>query len=255
MKTSNALMRESLAIRPYISATLLAALNELTACERCFALTWLLNQQPPLDGRKYPYRIPLPGVFQVIDSRAKSAVRLHLSRTGTLPPWFPEIGHTVHGYLAPARLHYRRYRTVDPDTSIDLCAAPDDIFIITSGHYIVDYKCASLADAQDTLFPKYQAQLAIEACIGTRLGLTPVAGGLVYLVPDIDAADPGKLDLPFTPVVRPVDLDLDLARRVLRQARAIIDTVGSGNLPAARPDCCDCALLRRILEMLATFRL
>jgi hypothetical protein len=245
--------RKRVFLQGWINTTTLAGLNQADVCESCFALTWLMSQQRAIRGKKIPYHIPLPGIFSSIDSHVKQVVHTSLDQGGVLPHWFPDLGHRVTTYVPGRLLHWSRFKMVDAETQIQVTGSPDDVFILDDGHIIIDYKCARETDVARTLFPRYQAQLAVEALVGSTIGLLkPKGAALIYLEPlsGVGGQGASPLSLQFTPVLRIAELDPELPHRLLGRAASIRNAVNSGALPTATPECSDCLLQGRLLGLL-----
>jgi hypothetical protein len=122
--------RERVFLQPLINSTRLAGLNQADVCECCFALTCVLTQQRAVGGKKIPHLIPLPGIFRSIDSHVKQVVHASLDQEGVLPPWFPDLGHRVNGYVPTPLLHWSRFKMVDVVTGIKISGSPDDVRVL-----------------------------------------------------------------------------------------------------------------------------
>lgn len=176
-------------------------------CPRCF---WIKLRC------KVPFQIPMPGIFNSIDSYMKNVVREYYDKEGKLPEWFPYLGDVVKLERIPS---YSQFGVTDPQTGITLRGTLDHVFQLQGVTYhIVDYKTARLTAAQDELFPKYEVQLNAYAYIGNRTFFSPVSGlSLIYLDPDTDLySNPDLLNrshdhlmLGFTPKVKNVDIKPD----------------------------------------------
>ena len=63
----------------------LGMLNLPEFCPRCF---WLVLH---CDG-KFPFQIPMPGIFSSIDAYSKNLIHSHFDTQKVLPRWFPNLG-------------------------------------------------------------------------------------------------------------------------------------------------------------------
>lgn len=228
-----------------ISAGTLGDLAMPDFCPRCF---WIKLKCE----RKLPFQIPMPGIFNSIDSYVKNVVGMYYSKEGKLPKWFPYVGDVVKVERTPS---YQQFGTTDPQTGITLRGMLDHVFQLQGPTYhIVDYKTARLTAAQDELFPRYEVQLNAYAYIGNRTFFSPVSAlSLIYLDPDTDFySDPELLNrsddhlmLGFTPKVKTVDIKPDnFIEGLLQRANEINEKeVPPEHTYAGQ----DCELLERLI--------
>lgn len=190
-------------------------------CPRCF---WIKLK---CEGR-FPFRIPMPGIFSSIDSYVKHVVHRYWDKEQKLPDWFPQVGEVVKLEKVPS---WQKFCITDPQTTITLRGTPDDVFQLEGGTYhMIDYKTARLTTTQDQLLPKYEVQLNIYAYIGNRTFFSPVSAlTLIYLDPDTDfnstpdllRRSEDHLMLCFTPKVMNVDIKPDsFIERLIQRASA-----------------------------------
>ncbi len=231
-----------------ISARNLGALEMPGFCPGCF---WL-----KLHVKKFPFQIPMPGIFNSIDSYTKKVIHAVYDENSSLPTCLEGIGD-VKGYVD--RLHYTWYNHEDPETGVMLTGTPDDIFqLVDDSYHIVDYKTARVTKTQDELFPLYLVQLNAYAYIAERLTdrggpFSPVSGAcLVYFEPytDIDDGElvdfavSGGFDMRFKATVKPVEPKADeMIPPLLRRAREIYD---QEQAPEHIEDCKDLELLNQL---------
>jgi hypothetical protein len=162
-----------------ISARMLGLLALPDACAGCFWLRTHLSD-------RFPFQIPMPGVFSTIDAFSKKVIHSILDQENAWPPWCPAFG-AVKGYVR--RLHYSWFYYYDPETRITLSGTPDDILQgADDSHHIIDYKTATFTDRQDQLLPLYDVQLNAYAFIAQRLverePLQPISGiSLIFFLP------------------------------------------------------------------------
>ncbi len=240
------ILKAPMHIEPHLSATVLAQFNHPDFCPRCFALECLLYQ----GKTKLPFRI-MPGIFMAIDSHVKTLVRLSLSTTKAVPSWMPDLGVKVTGQLSGSVLSWRNYK-MDAG-GLEVRATPDEIFTTAEGGFmIVDYKTARFTDTAASLFPRYQAQLAIEAMIGQTIGVLhqPVTAGLLYMEP-VAGKPVGEngSGIDFNPMLKTVTIDPDLPRQLIEKAKWLIFTVNNGEVPEGRVGCEQCEAIRAIAAL------
>jgi hypothetical protein len=154
-----------------ISPRTLGILNMPDFCPRCF---WIRLRSED----KFPFQIPMPGIFSSIDSYSKKLVHAFFDEHGALPPWVPPFGD-VKTYVQP--LHYSWFNCEHGETGITLRGTPDEVFQLADDSYhVVDYKTAKVTGRQDELYPLYDAQLNAYAYVAERLvrrsPLRPVSG-------------------------------------------------------------------------------
>src|SRR5262245_46435618 len=163
-----------------ISGKDLGALAMPGCCDRCF---WI-KRRAKENRIDLPFQI-FPGIFSSIDSYSKNMIHRWFDLPRLSPHWLQELD--VTGYRKPP--HFSKFFLVDDETGIRLTGSPDGVFVRTDrSHIIVDYKTGRKTDAQDALFPMYEAQLNAYAMIGERCDLAPVVAlALIYTEPFSDA--------------------------------------------------------------------
>lgn len=214
-------------------------------CPRCF---WVRLKC----GEKLPFQI-FPGVFASIDSFSKKITNSHFRMHGRIPSWFAgfeDLGQPIKA------LHHSTFNTLDEDTGILLTGVPDEVFRhADKSLFIADYKTARHTDHQDELLPMYSVQLNSYAVIAERIALGKVHGlGLVYYEPpgDIDdeALCASTLDdgfvMRFGAKLLTIPLEPATILPLLRKVREIHDMATA---PDRRPECKDCRLLDRLVEV------
>ena len=228
-----------------ISAKNLGALALPGFCPRCF---WLHMH---LEGG-LPFQI-FPGIFNTIDSYGKKLIHGWFDRHRKPPAWLGPLGE-IRGYRVPP--HYSKFHAKDDDSGMVLRGSPDAIFEMSDGSFTIgDYKTAKFTAQQDELFPMYEVQLNAYAYIGERCGFKPVSKlALIYTEPTTDdpsvesdenLTEDGFL-MGFGVHILDVSIDPDLAPRLLRQARSIVDQESA---PAGRKGCPDCEALGRLISL------
>jgi hypothetical protein len=230
-----------------ISARTLGLLALPDACPGCFWLRTHLSE-------RFPFQIPMPGVFSTIDAFSKKVIHSILDQEEAWPSWFPAFG-VVKGYAKS--LHYSWFHYHDPQTQILLSGTPDDILQVADGSYhITDYKTATFTDRQDQLLPLYDVQLNAYAFIAQRLmerePLQPISGiSLIFFEPltGISAScisqEGPRMSFRVTP--KPLKLRCDrLIPPLLSQAREIFDLK---QLPAHLEGCRDQERLLHLLRL------
>ncbi len=228
-------------IKHRLSATRIGALNDPELCERCFGVGWAM-------GWKTPRQIPFPGIFNKFDRHVKTIIRDLLDQESHLPGWVPPIERDeVVGYVPQAELDWRRFHFVDEETGIDVTAAPDEILVLRTEprNLILDYKMSS-ADSKtaNSLAPRYLAQLAVEEWIGARTGKLNTRGvGLLYFEPiPGEGQTDDDLRIRFKPMLKRLEPEAGLVRRLLTRARGILDELEHDRLPIGKVGCQDCKL-------------
>jgi hypothetical protein len=231
-----------------ISARTLGLLNLPEFCPGCF---WLRLQV----GDRFPFQIPMPGVFNTIDGFSKRVVHAIIDAGCTWPGWLPSFGHII---TYTQGLHASWFYCKDRGTRIMLTGTPDDVFLIAGGSYhITDYKTAVFTDRQNELLPLYDAQVNGYAYIAARLlerdPLHPISGiSLVFFEPQGKTlagciyADGPRMR--FTITCKPLELRCDeLIPPLLARAREIFEMKRP---PAHVTGCKEQALLTNLLKLL-----
>lgn len=231
-----------------ISARTLGLMNLSEFCPGCF---WVRLHV----GDRFPFQIPLPGVFSVIDSFSKRIVHRILDRRVARPSWLPVCSRAT-SYTTG--LHFSRFYCKDPETRIILTGMPDDILQLADGSYhVTDYKTAVVTARQDELLPLYEAQLNAYAYIAQRLverdPLSPISGiSLTFFEPLAEVLD-GCIgeegpQMGFRITWKPLKLRCDwLIPSLLSRAREIFELDQS---PAHTQTCRDWELLTRLLRLI-----
>jgi hypothetical protein len=234
-----------------ISAKELGALTLPDFCERCF---WVKLHQ-----KKLPFQMPMPGIFNSLDSYSKRVVHAYFDKYGHLPGYLDSVCTDVKRYVDGKQLHYSRYCFLDPATRILLTGSPDDIFAAGNGdHHMIDYKTAKFTQTQDELFPMYEVQLNGYALIAELAGLfRPISSlTLVYTEPVTDAAAVGDprnwasagFNLGFAAKLLPVALNLEMIPPLLQKVRQIGEMKKQ---PAGAMGCENCFLLGQLVRTAA----
>ena len=227
-----------------ISAKNLGALALLSFCVRCF---WLRMRC----RNGLPYQI-FPGIFSSIDGYSKKITALHFDQRGRVPRWFDDFGELGSPIKVPG---WSKFQLFDEETNIRLTGIPDEVLRHPKkGLSIFDYKTARFTDAQDVLAPMYHTQLNAYALIAQNIGLGQTSSlGLLYYEPvtELEGADPDflikndRFFLEFSPRLKPVKLETETIRPLLRRVREICDL---SECPAGRSDCRDCAMLEELVR-------
>jgi hypothetical protein len=120
---------------------------------------------------------------------------------------------------------------------------------------IGDYKTARFTATQDALLPMYVIQLNAYALIAEDLALGRVSGlALIYTEP-VTASDVARTDavvrdegfaMGFAARLLPIPIDPAPVRRLLLQARAILDHLDA---PPPRQGCEDCSRLADVTSL------
>lgn len=232
-----------------ISARTLGLLNMPDACPRCFWIRLHCEE-------KFPFQIPMPGIFNSIDAYGKKIVHSCFDNQNTLPPWFPNIGD-VQGFLSGSELHWSKFNLQHSETNIRLTGTPDDVFQMGDGScHIIDYKTGRLTGTQDALSPLYEVQLNVYACIADSKGFSPISAlSLIYMDPQTDVdfeslaglMSDDKFHMNFRPLLRPVELKgKEFVLSLLEKARQIHDELSP---PEGRDKCKDCQLLIQLVSV------
>ncbi len=234
-----------------ISARTLGGLTLPNFCPACFWIRLRCKE-------KFPFQIPMPGIFNSIDSYGKNVIHSLFDRDNSLPNWFPDLG-LVKSYIQ--KLHHSWFNYEDPDTRILLTGTPDDIFQLTDGSYhIVDYKTAKVTTTQDELFALYAIQLNAYAFIAERLSkykpLVPISKlSLIYLEPQTTIDNSRLINstsnegpvMRFKPVLKSVDLCAEeTIPSLLARACNIFD---KEQPPDHTDNCKDFELLNQLLSV------
>jgi hypothetical protein len=231
-----------------ISARTLGELQLPTFCPKCYWIKLRLNN-------KVPFQIPMPGIFNSLDSYGKNLIHGFFDQNHTLPPWFPGLGN-VTGYVEGRILHWSRFKWEDLTTRITLRGTPDDIFeLADSSFHIVDYKTAKATATQDELFPLYEVQINVYAYIFDLTKLGSINNlSLIYMEPltEIGSGELPSLmsnaaySLKFKATQKHVPLRAnELVPELLKRARQIID---EPKPRAGRRGCRDCELLEQLMK-------
>jgi hypothetical protein len=228
---------------PYrISARMLGKLAMPDFCPRCF---WI-----EMKSDKFPFALPMPGIFSSIDAYGKNVVHSFFDRNASLPSWFPNIGRVV-GYVRG--LHYSTFNFTDGSTEITLTGVPDDIYEMEDGSYvIVDYKTARLTERQDALLPLYEVQLNAYAYVARHTGLTPITSlFLIYMEPQTGAetweqsASEEHFSIRFSATPKHVELRSEgYINSLLKETREIL---GSPS-PISHIGCQNCTILQAFMD-------
>lgn len=235
-----------------ISARTLGLLNLPEFCPRCF---WIMLR---CDNR-FPYQIPMPGIFSSIDSWSKRLIHAFFNQHAAVPPWFPL--REVRRYLSGSELHWSKFQIYDAKTKIILRGTPDDVWQLQDASYfITDYKTAKVTKAQDELFPMYDVQLNAYGYIAQIQGWSPISGAsLIYTEPQTnissydgltDFISEDAFSMKFKAVVKPIKLRAEtLIPELLQRTREILDLVKA---PEGREECKNCELLDQLLKIAQT---
>ena len=226
-----------------ISAKNLGAVALEDFCPRCF---WLKLRME----NKLPWQI-FPGIFSSIDAYTKRVIHAQIDAKA-FPDWME--GLDICGYKKVP--HFSKFKKEIPEHGILLTGAPDDIFVCSSGAYIIpDYKTAKYTENQDKLLPMYQVQLNAYADIAEACGFKPVHDlFLVYFEPCTDEEYArarcalSGFDMTFKAHPVRVPLDTAMLDRAMDTTRKIFDMP---NAPDGRQGCKDCECLSGILKLAA----
>jgi len=173
-------------------------------CPRCF---WFTSHFPL--PASHPFRSPLPGIISTLDAYIKQVVNSTFSQKGQLPEWLTQA---LGGLVVTETLQPQRWQVEVRD--FILTGEPDAIWKLGDGSvFIADYKVAQLTQAQDALFPLYEAQLKAYAYLAERNGYKVSGLALVYLQPQRYRDEPQRLvevtadqfALHFTCAVKPIE--------------------------------------------------
>jgi hypothetical protein len=231
-----------------ISAKQLGQVELTDFCERCF---WVKMRC----GGKPPFQTPVPGIFSSLDAMTKRVTRSHFEKHGHVPRWLDGFGELGEPVPIP---HHTRFCVVDPPTAIKLTGVPDEIFKQADGTlFIADNKTAKWNDNQQRILPMYRIQLNAYGYIAERIGMGTVRGlGLVYHQPQTEV-DVSNIDsiamadgfsIRFSAKLVPVRLDMESIPRLLQRVRSLADLPV---VPDGRANCKDCALLNKLVEVIA----
>lgn len=157
----------------------------------------------------HPFRSPLPGIISTLDAYIKQVVNSTFFQKGQLPDWLTQaLGEIeVIETLQPQRWQAEVKGFV-------LIGEPDAVWKLGDGSvFITDYKVAQLTQAQDALFPLYEAQLKAYAYLAEKNGRRVSGLALVYLQPQRYRDEPQRLveitadqfTLHFTCAVKPIE--------------------------------------------------
>lgn len=211
-------------------------------CPRCF---WI-----EMRSDKFPFALPMPGIFSSIDAYGKNVVHSFFDRNGSLPSWFPNIGR-VTGYMRG--LHHSTFNFTDGSTAIMLTGVPDDIYEMEDGSYvIVDYKTARFTERQDALLPLYEVQLNAYAYVARHTGLAPITSlFLIYMEPQTgeetweQSASGNHFSIGFSATPKQLELRPEgYIDSLLDEARGILE----GPSPTPRVGCGNCTVLETFLD-------
>lgn len=231
-----------------ISAKQLGQVGLTDFCPRCF---WVKMKC----GGKPPFQSPVPGIFSSLDAFTKRVTRSHFEKHGHAPRWLSGFGELGEPVPVP---HHSRFYIVEPTTQIKLTGVPDEIFKQADDSlFIADNKTAKWNENQERILPMYRIQLNAYGYIAERIGMGTISGlGLVYHQPqtEVDASNIDSIamadgfSMRFAAKLVPVPLDMENIPRLLQQVRAIADSTVA---PDGRPDCKDCGLLEKLVEIAA----
>lgn len=230
-----------------VPARMLGQINLPNFCPRCYWIT--LHYQ----YSKFPFQIPMPGIFSAIDSYSKKIIHSLFDNNGQLPDWFPDIGK-VKSY--EKKLSWQKFNFTDDETNIKITGVPDDILKMDDDSYhILDYKTSKLTQTQDQLFPLYEIQLNAYAVVAKQIGFTPVsAASLVYMEPQTDIS-PDKMEklssqevfsMEFKTMLKPIALEQEKISPLLKQTRQIYD---EPNPPEPLRGCKNCELVGEFISI------
>lgn len=225
-----------------ISARMLGKLAMPDFCPRCF---WI-----EMRSDKFPFALPMPGIFSSIDAYGKNVVHSFFDRNESLPSWFPNIGR-VAGYVRG--LHHSTFNFTDGSNAITLTGVPDDIFEMEDGSYvIVDYKTARLTERQDALLHLYEVQLNAYAYVARHTGLAPITSlFLIYMEPQTGAetweqsASEHHFSMRFSATPKHIELRSEgYIDSLLNEARKILESPS----PTSRIGCQNCTILQSFMD-------
>lgn len=217
-------------------------------CTRCF---WL--RQKLADNKVVaPWQI-FPGIFSSIDSYSKKLVHSHFDQVNRPPSWLLSIDPTITGYLNPPSA--LKFFWDDPVTGIRLTGAPDAIFKLSNGTFIIaDYKTSRLTNGQDELEPLYYGQLNAYRHIAESLKWPTISKlCLIYTEPKTSEKkygseyhEPDGFRMHFQIKSKSIPIDTELTEKLLLRAKAII---GNPIAPESA-NCKDCLAINQIKKLL-----
>ena len=221
-----------------ISAKNLGAAAMPNSCARCF---WIKLKT----SNKIPWQI-FPGIFSSIDAYTKHCVHAMINHP-ILPEWLLSMGDIVGYEKVP---HWSKLKYFDPTNGITLTGAPDDILVCRDGSRIIpDYKTAKHTDAQDKLFPMYEAQINGYAILCDQNAKLFI----VYMAPETDEVTAARniggdgFSMPFVAHPVPLANDRSIIDRLLSRTREIYEMKTA---PTGMPGCKDCESLDGVVDLI-----
>lgn len=188
-----------------IKASLLGKLKMKDFCPKCLWLSYHF----PIKG-EHTFSSPMPGIVSIIDSHIKHLVNSIFKLERNLPIWLKESLKEIE-IIKPLPVKNWEARIDD----YLLNGAPDSIWMLSDESlFIADYKTARLSEAQETLFPLYEAQLNAYAYLAERDGHKVSGLALIYLQPQSYKENPAiygeiikkRFILHFECFIKPVNI-------------------------------------------------
>jgi hypothetical protein len=196
-----------------------STLNLYRECPRCFYLHMRYEIKRP--------RGPMPSIATGLDSVFKKYFAYYRS-IGELPP---DLKQEMSGHLIE-KLKPTYYYNIRPGYTI--IGKLDDCLVTDEGRYVpLDHK--TRASPASGVHPAYQLQMEVYCLLLDGNGLK--AGDRAYLIyyyPLNVSPEEGPKNITFGLDIKRVDVDVEHAREVIRQA---IDCLKSPEIPEPSPEC------------------